>query len=48
MAMQLYFWPYGNANVQAMFLGTTDALNADLVGGMLNKTDENLKAAAGD
>ncbi len=47
MAMQLYFWPYGNANVQAMFLGTAESLNADLVGGVLKTVDNNLQEAAG-
>jgi hypothetical protein len=46
LAMQLYFWPYGNANVQALFLGTTEALNAELVGGVLETVDEKLQAAA--
>jgi hypothetical protein len=48
MAMQMYFWPYANANVQAMFLGTAETLDADLVGGVLKTVDDNLKAAAGN
>ena len=48
LAMQLYFWPYGNANVQALFLGTKDMLNGDLVGGVLDAVDANLEAAAGE
>ena len=48
LAMQLYFWPYGNANVQAMFLGTNDTLTSDLVGGVLKTVDDNLKTAAKD
>jgi hypothetical protein len=48
MAMQIYFWAYGNANVQALFVGTRDTLNADLVRGVLEAVDENLKAAAGE
>jgi hypothetical protein len=46
LAMQLYFWPYGNANVQALFLGTKETLTADLVGGVLETVDEKLQAAA--
>ena len=48
MGMQMYFWPYGNATVKALFLGTKDTLTADLVGTVLQATDKNLKAAAGN
>ena len=48
MAMQMYFWPYGNANVQVLFLGTNETLTSDLVGDVLEATDEKLKTAAGD
>jgi hypothetical protein len=34
--------------VQALFVGTRDTLNADLVRGVLEAVDENLKAAAGE
>jgi hypothetical protein len=47
LAMQLYFWPYGNANVQALFLGTRETLTGDLVAGVLETVDEKLKAASG-
>ena len=47
MAMQMYFWPYGNANVQALFLGAKDRLNGDLVGGVLDAVNDNLQSAAG-
>jgi hypothetical protein len=46
MAMEMYFWPYGNATVQALFLGTNDTLTSDLVGGVLQTVDTKLKAAA--
>lgn len=45
LAMELYFWPYGNASVQAQFLGSSDALD-DIVGDMLEIVDENLQTAA--
>ena len=46
MAMQMYFWPYGNATVQVLFLGTNETLSGNLVGGVLKAVDDNLKAAA--
>jgi hypothetical protein len=46
MGMQLYFWLYGNATVQALFLGTEDTLTADLVGDVLQTVDSKLRAAA--
>ena len=46
MAMQMYFWPYGNANVQVMFVGTNEALTEELIQTVLNAVDENLQAAA--
>ena len=48
MAMELYFWAYGNANVQVMFLGTNETLTEDLVQGVLSVVDENLRNAAGE
>jgi hypothetical protein len=48
MAMEMYFWPYENASVRALFLGTNEVLNAELVGGVLQTVDRKLKAAAGE
>jgi hypothetical protein len=46
MSMQMFFWPYGNATVQALFLGTKESLTNELVSGVLETIDSKLKAAA--
>jgi hypothetical protein len=48
MAMQMYFWPYRNAEVKAIFLGTSDTLTAGFVGDVLKTVDQKIAAAAGD
>ena len=48
MAMQMYFWPYENAQVQVLFLGTNETLTESLVGDVLKTVDSKVKAAAGE
>jgi hypothetical protein len=48
MTLQLYVWPYGNTSVKAFFLGLKQSLPEDLIGSVLNATNRNLKAAAGE
>jgi len=43
----MYFWPYGNATVQVLFLGTNETLSGSFVSGVLQTVDEKLQAAAG-
>ena len=45
MAMEMYFWPYGNAEAQVMFSGPGGSLNSNLVGETLKKVDSKLVAA---
>ena len=46
MAMEIYFWPYGNAALTVSFLGTPDTLDADTTGPTLDAVAEKLKAAS--
>jgi hypothetical protein len=45
MAMEMYFWPYGNAEAQVMFSGPRGGLNSSLVGETLKKVDSKLVEA---
>ncbi len=45
MAMEMYFWPYANAEAQVMFSGPGGSLNSNLVGETLKKVDSKLVAA---
>jgi hypothetical protein len=47
MAMRMYFWPYENAQVQVLFLGTNETLTDSFVGDVLKTVDNKVKAAAG-
>lgn len=44
--MEMYFWPYGNAGVQALFLGAKDSFPDDLVEDVLKTVDRKLEEAA--
>jgi hypothetical protein len=45
MAMEMYFWPYANAEARVMFSGPGGALNAAMVGDVLTKVNDRLVAA---
>lgn len=47
MAMKMFFWPYGNASVEAMFIGDRETLTNELVQNVLSTVDRKLQAAAG-
>ena len=46
LAMGMYFWPYGNAEVTVSFTGSQDSLNSDLTGPTLDAVVDKLGAAA--
>jgi hypothetical protein len=48
IALQLYSWPYGNTMAKALFLGPKQSLTQDLIRNVLDATNRNLKAAAGE
>jgi hypothetical protein len=45
MAMEMYFWPYANAEAQVMFSGPSGALNGNLVQGVLTRVNNKLVEA---
>ena len=46
LAMEIYFWPYGNAKVTTTFMGEGDTLGSDITGPTLDAVVEKLEAAA--
>lgn len=45
MRMEMYFWPYGNAKVSLLFLGTADNVNKELTTKVTSVVDQKLQAA---
>jgi hypothetical protein len=44
--LAMYFWPYANANVQVLVIGSTDDLDGDAVAAIVHAVDDSVRAAA--
>lgn len=46
LAIEMYMWPYGNAGISALFLGSRDALDSELIDSTLVAFDRKVIATA--